>query len=431
VNQGGKVGMRSDHVSSLGTIVLGALLTLAAGGCSKKTVAPDSQPVPEGQQSGEMIMTGWHEQGSVWFVVTDPGTPDSPNDDVLTTVGADYFADPNGVRTTTFDVSPSNSLEAMRVNADGNVAPLFDFPVPASVRLIGADLDAFDFEDFSPPATPQYYGRGELNGIVTSASPVSNPASAFPTCDESMNFIPEPFGAPNDSVLDVQFEEDPRASFYVVEISDASGVVGVGDVFTNERRARGIPSPLLPGQRPLNSGIILMPAGTGLAGFHVTFSTHAFPLFFHIRVTAIDAQGRMVNRVNDYAHTHQVSGPENRETYEPLGGAVEILDPYANTHPPLPLPTFLSSAQAFALLESFGGTGRPAQVANLGASAAFSNPGAQASTGFTDAMNRLLRQPRFTPEGVRAQIVSIRRGIDAGSGANLKTRVSTAAGVQH
>jgi hypothetical protein len=340
--------MRSVKASSLGTIVLGALLTLAAGGCSKKTVAPASQPVPEGQQNSELVMMGWHEQGSVWFAVTDPGTPDNSGDDVLSTVGIDYFADPDGVRTTTLDVSASNSLEAMRVGADGNVAPLFDFLLPATVRAIGQHFDTYDFEDFSAPATPQYFGRGVLNGTVTTASPVSNSAGAFPTCDETMNFIPQPIGSPGDSVLDVSFEEDARAAFYVVEISDASGVVGTGDVFTIERRTRGIPSPLLAGQRPLNSAIILMPAGTGLAGFHVTFSTRAFPLFFHIRVTAIDAQGRMVNRVNDFAHTHQVAGPENHETYEPLGGAVEILDPYANT--PLVLPVFLTHDQAFAIL---------------------------------------------------------------------------------
>jgi len=431
VSRGGKVCMRSVPASTLGTIALGALLTLAAGGCSKKTVAPASQPVPQGQQSGEMIMMGWHEQGSVWFVVDDPGTPDTPNDDVLSTVGADFFADPNGVRTTTLDISNSNSLEAMRVGENGNVAPLFDFMVPATVRLIGANLDSYDFEDFAPLAPPQYFGRGVLNGTVTTGSPVSNPASALPTCDDNMNFIPEPIASQRDSVLDVQFEEDPRAAFYVVEISDGSAVVGTGDVFTNERRARGILSPLLPGQRPLNSGIVLMPAGTGLSGFHVTFSTRAFPLFFHIRVTAIDAQGRMVNRVNDYLHTHQASGPDNIETYEPLGGAVEVLNPYSDQGPPLVLPEFLTRDQAFALLGSFGGTGRPAQVANLGTSAAASGPSAPPSAAFTEAMSRLLKQPRFTPEGVRQQMASIRRAIDSGSSANQQTRVSTASGVRH
>src|SRR4029077_15243282 len=158
---------------------------------------------------------GWHEQGSVWFVVSDPATPTNPNDDELVTADADSFQDPNGVRTSTFDFSPSNSLEAMRVNSDGNVAPLFDFMIPPPVSLIGRGLDSYEFEDLAPLATPTYFGRGVLNGTVTTNSPVSNPASAFPTCDDNMNFIPQAQSLPKDSVLDVQFTDDPRAAFYV------------------------------------------------------------------------------------------------------------------------------------------------------------------------------------------------------------------------
>src|SRR5262249_51633051 len=113
VSRSRKACMRSVNVSSLGTIVLGALLTFSAAGCSKKTVAPGSQPTPEGEQDA-MLMMGWREQPSIWFRIDDPGTPDDKNDDVLDVVGADFFEDPNGLRTSTFDSTPSNALEAMR-----------------------------------------------------------------------------------------------------------------------------------------------------------------------------------------------------------------------------------------------------------------------------------------------------------------------------
>src|ERR1043166_1552217 len=88
-----------------GVAALCVLVSLALAGCSKKATAPNTRPVPEGQQNGQLIMMGWHEQRSVSFSVLDPGTPTNPQDDVLGTVTEDYWADPAGGGAATFALS--------------------------------------------------------------------------------------------------------------------------------------------------------------------------------------------------------------------------------------------------------------------------------------------------------------------------------------
>jgi hypothetical protein len=398
--------MRSGFPARLAVLTLCTLAALASGGCSEKVTAPNSRPVPEGQQNGVMLMMGWHEQESVWFTILDPGTPTVPTDDVLGVVGVDYWADPAGVRTTTLDLSQSNQLEPFRLGSDGNVNPLFDFLIPATVRFIGSNFDSYDFEDFAPTPDPKYYARGVLNGQVTVASPVSNRAGAFPTSAFNMNFIPAPKGAPGDSVLDIQFEDDPGAAYYVVEVSGATGVLGTGDVYSLERRTIGIPSPLLPGSRPIRSFFFLMPAGSGLAGIHIRFSTRAFPLFFHIRVTAIDAQGRMVNRVNDYLRTRTTGAGTNTATYEPLGGAVEVLDPYPDPVDPVDPPDVLTADEAYAILFQHAGSPQNGVVTRLGGSVV--PPATSLSPGFLEALDQLQANPAFSKAALEQRFRAIR-----------------------
>src|SRR5262249_40129931 len=116
--------------------------------------------------------------------------------------------------------------------------------------------------------------------------------------------------------------------------------------------------------------IFFMPGGTGATGLHIPISSPVFPLFFYTRVTAFDAQGRMVNRVNDYMRTDALAGNATHQTYEPMGGALEALDPYPEPHnaPPLTLPPMLSRDDAFALLGSFLGGGAPSTMTKLGSS---------------------------------------------------------------
>jgi len=411
--------MRSVCASRVrGALALGALLLLGGAGCSKKVTDPNSRPVPEGRQNNQMLMMGWHEQYSISFSINDPGTPDDPTDDRLGNVFADVWVDTAGVRTTTLDLSLSNQLEAMRVGSDGNVRPLFDFALQPSARLIGSNLDVFGFEDLAPGANPAYYGRGILNGQVTTASPVTNRASAFPLSDLNLNFIPEPKSNPGDSILKIQFQEDPRESFYIVEIhnADALGVLATGDVYSAQRRLFGIPAPLLPGTLPQRSfAVLMMLPGEGQAGLRVPPPSHHWPQSYYFRVSAFDYEGRMVNWVNDYVHTHATDAGTNIETYEPMGGAVEVLDPYPDLVNPLSLPPILTSEQAYTLLLSKLGS-RPVQsISALGGSAA--SVTAALGAGHAGAMGTFSNASIFSAQATQQRLQSIRQMMDAHSSA--------------
>ena len=411
--------MRSPAPALVRTGFAGLLALAALTGCSKKTTAPGSRPLPEGVQNGSMLMTSWPEQASIWFTIADPATPDTPSDDFVSQLGEDYYQDPAGVRSATMDASQSNEMQVFTIGDDGNAHELNDFLLAPTLRFIGRDLDVYEFEDLAPGTTPAYVGRGAFDGVITTTSPVSNVTRVTGPISDNLDYTAAPKGAAGDSVLNVQFTEDPRAEFYVVEINDANAVLGSGSSFSIERRSRALPSPLLPGTAPLQSGIILMPAGTGLVGFNVTISSRFWPLSFYVRITAFDANGQLINRVNDYFRTLVRDGNLNLATYEPLGGAVTVLDPYPNPAAPVPVPDVLSRDQAFAILESVSGSA-PALVTRLAGQRPVSAP---PSVAVVQALSKMAREERFSAERVRTDLAQIRARLEdpaAKSGANRR-----------
>jgi len=401
--------MRSPVPALVRTGFACALALAALAGCSKKTTAPDSRPLPEGSQNGQVLMMGWPEQASIWFTIADPGSPETPSDDFVSVLGADYWQATSGVRSATLDFSQSNQLQAFRVGADGNVAELFDFFLPPALRFIGRDMDLYEFEDLAPAATPTYTGRGAINGVVTATSPVSNVIKVTSPISDNLDFTPAPKGAGGDSVLNVQFTEDPRAAFYVLEINSANDILGNGSSYSNERRLRAIPAPLQPGTRPLQSFILLMPAGTGLTGFNTTISSHLWPLAFYVRVTAFDANGQMVNRVNDYFNSTSRDGNLNLRTLEPIGGAVELLDPYPNPTDPVEVPPTITRDEAFAILAAVSGPQQPMATYQLSSQPPAFGP---VAPGMREAFERLSREERLSTERLRADLALIRGQLD-------------------
>ena len=399
--------MRSPVPALVRTGFACALALAALAGCSKKTTAPDSRPLPEGEQNGTVLMMGWREQASIWFTIADPATPETPSDDFVYELGADYWQDITGVgvRSATLDMTQSNQLQAFRVGTDGNVAELFDFFLPPSLRFIGRDTDLYEFEDFTPADPPTYTGRGAINGVVTPSSPVSNVIKVTTHITDNLDFTPAPKGAAGDSVLNIQFTEDPRALFYVLEINSANAILGNGSSFSSERRLRAIPAPLQPGTRPLQSFILLMPAGSGLTGFNTTISQPFWPLPFYVRVTAFDADGQMVNRVNDYFVTTARDGNLNLRTFEPIGGAIELLDPYPNPTDPIEVPPVITRDQAFDILASVLGSSQPQQTRTFSSQPAASGP---VAPGMREAFERLSREERLSAARLRADMAAIR-----------------------
>jgi len=405
--------MRSPVLALVRTsfVCIAALAALA--GCSKKTTAPNSQALPEGDQNGQVLMVGWPEQASIWFTAADPATPETPSDDFVFELGTDYWQDPAGVRTASLDMSQSNQLQAFRIGSDGNATELFDFLLPPSLRFIGRNMDLYEFEDLSPGTTPSYTGRGVYNGVVTPTSPVSNVIKVTGPITDNLDFTPAPKGAANDSVLDVQFSEDPRASFYILEINIANDILGNGSSFSTERRLRAIPSPLQPGTRPLQSFILLMPAGSGPTGFSTPISSGLWPLAFYVRVSAFDADGQMVNRVNDYFVSTSRDGNLNLRTFEPIGGAIEMLDPYPNAADPVEVPPTITRDEAFAILASVSGP-QQGRVTHFSSQQPLQGP---VSPALRQAYDRLSREEIFSADRLRAGIATARKQMENRVGA--------------
>ena len=411
--------MRSPVPALVRTGFAGVLALAALAGCSKKTTAPGSLAVPEGQANGAMLMVGWPEQPSAWFTIADPATPETPSDDFVSEQGQDYWSSADGIRSATLDVSAANQLQVFRIGSDGNAQELFDYFLPPVIRIIGRDTDLYEFEDPAPGADPKYVSRGAMSGVITSASPVTNEVRLTGGILDDLDFLPAPKGAANDSVLNVQFTEDPRAAFYIVEINDGDDVTGSGSSFTLERRLRAIASPLLPGSRSLHSLLTLMPAGTGVAGFNLTVTSRLWPLTFYIRVTAYDYNGQMINRVNDYFRNRNRDGNLNLVQLEPLGGALEVLDPYPNPAAPVAVPDVLTRNEAFAIYNSVANSA-PVQVANLrGQLTAGSAPS-------RDVFQRLSQLERFQPATLKADMAQIRQMLAAPPAAPAAGRSASA-----
>ncbi len=418
--------MRSSFHALVRMSLVFALVLPVTSGCSKQVLAPaNSRPLPAGEQSGDLLMLGWHEQASLSYTVADPGTPQTNLDDALFSTTRDFWATPNGIRTATFDVTNANQLQAFRIGTDGNANPLFDFQLQPSLRFVGQDLDLYEFEDISPGVAPLYVGRGTLDGDASTQSPVSNLAAAATTIDETLDFLLPAKLAAGDSVLKVQFAEDPRAAFYIVELTaSAGGVLGTGSSFSTERRLRGIPSPLLPGRRSLTSAaIITMPAGSGPTGFSARLTSRTWPLFFYVRVSAFDSEYRMVNRLNDYLRTPGRDGPLLLTTHEPLGGAIEVLDPYPDPVAPLPVPEVETRDVAMALFQRLGGSlSGPGTILSATAAPSASEASSPAAV---SAMQQLAAHPRFSAQALRQGIAAVRARLDrraAGSPALGATR---------
>jgi hypothetical protein len=398
-------------VRTLGGLALALILV---PGCAKKATAPNSRTLPEGLQDGQLLMMGWREQPSYSFTIADPGTPENPFDDRLSAYAEDFHMGPGVVRSATFDGSPANAMEPFRIGSDGNAQAVFDFLLAPSLRFIGLNTDLYQFDDPNPTgATPSYVGRGLVDGLATVTSPVSNVIRVSGTIDETLDFLVTPKLFAGDSVLKIRYTEDPRATFYVVEVNDAGAVLGNGSSYAFERRARAIPSPLQPGTRPLSSLFAVLPPGVGSTGISTAISSPVWPIPFYIRVSAYDADGRMVNRVNDFLRSRNRDADTNLTSFEPLGGAVEVLDPYPNPVAPSPVPDVLTSGQAAAILAGFPRVAPTVTSFARGGPLAAERPAT--SLDRVRALSLVARSPRFTPEGLRRGIAAARASMDRGA----------------
>lgn len=317
--------------AALALFVLGALT-----GCAQKVTTPDSGfQALEGQTTSDLLLVGYQQPALTeahWLQGTTEGA--EPFYSSSTPMSADSTGRVFGM---VFDHTFADGLQLYRGNEDGGLALVYDYTLRPYMKDLPNQRDIFSFQDANAPGGAlRYVVRGTLGGRVSHESPLSNLASAVGTLDETMLL-----SSPNrftDSLGTFSWTADPRAVLYVVSIMDFA------DVSTNREVASKcqLPSPIY--ADPSVAQRVLL---TNQLSVSFDLRGKRFPIRYLIKVAAVDANFRIVNRLNPGALTRNTTPPRN-DTFEafkfrfsetapanfnafssfPMGGVKVVFDPY-------------------------------------------------------------------------------------------------------
>ncbi len=271
-----------------------ALLAVAVSGagCSKKLTTVDAGfTTPEGRPDPRARL---YVQASpvlplpIFNDVPPPG-PD-PNDTFTFTDSAGFGGPPGSVLGVIIDHTPASSWQVLRREPGGGLKPAFDFLVEPSVRFVEHEWDVTTFLDPAPSgyAPPTYIGRGEVQGAITSASPLTNESAVE---DSALQVI----SIASDSLRTISWNEVPGAVGYYVQVYQFSG--GASAALTNAmslplalasvRNALVVYEPADPGQPPdmLLTRYIYPPQIT---------HPPAVKSDYLVRITAVNANGTVI-----------------------------------------------------------------------------------------------------------------------------------------
>lgn len=295
--------------------------------CAEKVdpVAPGQSSAPDPNVS----LLGVQDQAVTSFTISDPGTPDDPFDDrLLSTESFTFGGDTTSALLQILDTTPSNSFRPYRREGASQFTRFLDFDVPASDRDLRAHRDTYLLRDSNGQfGVSEYLATGLVNGLETPSSPVSNKVVPWGHVTESL--ILSISRVQRDSVMAISFTPDPRAVIYVLEgylfnTVITSRELGILSSFalpvalTHQLSSVGF---VLPGQETQ----VRIPL------YRVPFQKNLFPLTLVMRMTAIDANGRVVARsAPDFIRRPLGRDAANNNIYEldPLGGWVITCDPY-------------------------------------------------------------------------------------------------------
>jgi len=296
-------------------------------GCSSKV-----DPVGPGESSGasaDVILFGVQDQAVTSFRLSDPGTPTDPFDDrLLGTSTSTFGGDTTSAILQILDASNANSMRPYRREGSGAFTRFLDFDVPANDRNLRTGIDTYLLRDPSGVfGVSQYLVTGLVNGLETTKSPASNKVVPWGHVTESL--VLSINRIQRDSVLSISFTPDLRAVLYVLE----------GYLFNNVQTSRdlgALSSFALPVAMPhqiSSVGFVLPGQETQIRIplYRVPFQKNLFPLTLVMRMTAIDANGRVVSRSQpDFVLRPLGRDDANNNIYEldPLGGWIITCDPY-------------------------------------------------------------------------------------------------------
>ncbi len=318
--------------------VFGAVLALfvlgALTGCAQKVTTPDSGfQTLEGQTTSDLLLVGFQQPAlteSHWLQATTEGA--SPFYSSSTPIAADSTGRLFGM---VFDHTVADALQLYRGDGSGGLAPVYDYTLRPFMKDLPNERDIFSFQDANAAGGGErYVVRGLLQGRVSHESPVSNLALASGTLDETM--LPtSPFQF-RDSIGTFSWTSDPRAVLYIVNVVDFGEVSGNRSAMVK----CNFPTPVYP-DPTVTQRVIL----TTDLGIPFDLRGSRFPVRMLIRVAAVDANFRIVNRLNPGVRTLDTESPGALDPYKfklvetapanfnafgvlPMGGVRVAFDPF-------------------------------------------------------------------------------------------------------
>jgi hypothetical protein len=287
--------------------------------CAPKITKVDTAyTMPEGVSSPNATMIVWRDQPTtVYFYeikglsdpdqfdkfLTDPEAPDS-----LTAAETHERYSPNVLHGLIIDKTDADAYQLFRREPGGGVRQFTDYTAPRTRQWVQTQTEAFHFIDLSPsgyaPAT--YVARGVVEGVVNSASPLTNLAtlSLPPLQNIDAKAVwwnnTKPGSGPvfHGSKLKLNWSTIPGADQYLIQVYEFRS-----DLHTDEERTlSGVPAPIYDGQsRDVFVGIV--PSTVNLLFVGDSSRTDVKTLVFRglangaaymTRITALDASGHMI-----------------------------------------------------------------------------------------------------------------------------------------
>ncbi len=304
---------------------LAVLAFALASGCS------DSNPIDPSPSNapGSTLLLGFQDESIPYFNVLDPNTPTDVIDDrVVSTQTVTFGGDTTSAILQVIDFSNASLMRPYRREGTGPYRRVLDYDVPANDRQIGKNTDLYTLRDGEGVVgQSQYFATGLINGTETPASPTTN--ALLPWGRTSRSLVLSIDRLQRDSVLKISFTPEPRAAVYILELLDFDNV----QIGRDLGFAAALPVPVSVPHQFSSWGFVQRGQETSIRipFNHVPFQKGQFPLTVLCRVTAMDANGRVVGRAEpDFIQRATGRDDANNNLYEldPLGGWVITLDPY-------------------------------------------------------------------------------------------------------
>jgi hypothetical protein len=263
-----------------------ALVTLAAGGCSKKINGVDpGYTSPEGRTSSSAQQILYPDfPATVALYRAAPANCDTCTDALISVdpaypTGAGVF---NGM---IFDGTAASTYQILRRESGGGYAPLFDYVLNPVERFPQSGWKLFNWQDARPSTftPPSYLGRGIVSGVFTPATPLTNVSTEHEGALREIHLT-------TDSLRSFTYTPVPGAVGYVMQ------VYAIKNGYPEALLYNAAPAPLASQDHrdyyvawlPAQDGVIDNDRQQTLAQF-----TYVPAALYLMHMSAVDAQGRL------------------------------------------------------------------------------------------------------------------------------------------